>query len=223
MGTRALKLTAQDRRRQIMNVATALFARQGYKGTTTRQIAERARVNEAIIFRHFAHKEDLYWAIIDEKCRAVNGRAECERQLSSREDERDIFASMAEHFIRRNAKDTRLSRLLIYSALENHRLSHRFFRTFVAGRYEVLAEYISERIQRGRFRKVDPLLAARGFLGMVFYHFMVQELLGGKRLHPYDTRQAAEALADIWLHGMLVHEKAGSATQNELSEQERGH
>ena len=46
-----------------MDAAKELFARQGFEGTTTRQIAERARVNEAIIFRHFPSKEDLYWAI----------------------------------------------------------------------------------------------------------------------------------------------------------------
>ena len=43
-----------------MQVAMELFARQGYQGTTTRQISERAHVNEALIFRHFPRKEDLY-------------------------------------------------------------------------------------------------------------------------------------------------------------------
>jgi len=44
-----------------------LFARQGFKATTTRQIAQQARINEAIIFRHFPHKEDLDWTIIDQQ------------------------------------------------------------------------------------------------------------------------------------------------------------
>ena len=60
-----VRVPARDRRLQIMEAAKELFARQGFEGTTTRQIAARARVNEAIIFRHFPTKEDLYWAIID--------------------------------------------------------------------------------------------------------------------------------------------------------------
>ena len=52
--------SAADRRQQILQAAMGLFARRGFNGTTTREIARRARVNEAIIFRHFPSKEDLY-------------------------------------------------------------------------------------------------------------------------------------------------------------------
>ena len=41
-----------QRHKQILAVAAELFARQGFHGTTTRQIAEQAQVNEAILFRH---------------------------------------------------------------------------------------------------------------------------------------------------------------------------
>ena len=52
------------RRTQIIEVAMTLFATKGFTGTTTRAIAQAADVSEAIIFRHFATKEDLYNAII---------------------------------------------------------------------------------------------------------------------------------------------------------------
>ena len=44
-----------------------LFSERGFRGTTTKEIAQAAGVSEAIIFRHFATKEDLYTAIIDHK------------------------------------------------------------------------------------------------------------------------------------------------------------
>ncbi len=59
------KLPAAHRRRQIIQVAMNLFSAKGFEGTTTREIAKAAGVSEAIIFRHFATKEDLYAAIID--------------------------------------------------------------------------------------------------------------------------------------------------------------
>ncbi len=204
MGKKTPRHTAEDRRRQIMKVATGLFARQGFQGTTTRQIAERAQVNEAIIFRHFAHKEDLYWAIIEDKCRDKSGRGEHEGRLGTDEDDREVFAAIGEEILRRNTEDTTLSRLLLFTALENHRLTHRFFRTYVAEYYEVLANHIRKRIRQGYFRPVDPLLAARGFLGMVIYHFLIQELFGGKRYQKFDPRQVSETLTHIWLQGMLA-------------------
>ncbi len=185
-----------------------LFARQGFRGTTTRRIAERAGVNEAIIFRHFPRKEDLYWAILDSKCRAGGGRSLLRETLRAQGSDREAFAALAEEILRRNTQDTTLSRLLLFTALENHRLSHRFFRTYVADYYEVLADYIRERMRQGRFRRVDPLLAARGFLGMVVYHFLIQELFGGRRYQKFDPRQVGLTLADIWLRGMQAHNGA---------------
>ncbi len=69
--------------------------------------------------------------------------------------------------------------------------------------YEVLAEYIRRRIAEGRFRPLDPLLAARGFFGMVIYHSWIQELYGGKRYQKFSVQQVSTTLAQVWLQGML--------------------
>src|SRR5919205_265124 len=61
------RMCADDRRKQIAEVAMRLFSERGFRGTTTKEIAQAAGVSEAIIFRHFATKDDLYTAIIDYK------------------------------------------------------------------------------------------------------------------------------------------------------------
>ncbi len=197
-----VRFTAGDRRQQILEVASGLFATRGFNGTTTRHIAEAAHVNEALIFRHFPSKEELYWAVIDEKCRAGTWQQDLEVNLASGKSDREIFHAIAAGILDRRRKDSSLARLLLFSALENHKLSERFFKASVAQYYERLAEYISRRIQQGAFRKVDPLLAARGFLGMINYHFQIQELYGYKKFHKYTDAQAAETLTDLWLHGI---------------------
>lgn len=196
------RFSAQDRREQIMQVAMGLFARQGFNGTTTRQIADAAGVNEAIIFRHFPSKEDLYWAIIEDRCRVGGRRKELTDRFQSGASDQEIFASIAEDILRRNWDDPSIARLLFFTALENHRLSQRFFRTYIADRYETLAEFIRGRIEEGKFRRTDPLLAARGFLGMIVYHFLIQELFGGQRYQKFDVHEVAGTLADVWLQGM---------------------
>jgi len=210
VATAQLRFSAADRREQILNVATRLFARQGFQGTTTKQISERAKVNEAIIFRHFSSKDELYWAVIERK---INSAAPSERlreRLDPSMEDSEVFSRVAAEILDRRAKDQTLSRLLLFSVLENHRLSHRFFRTYAARYYELLAEFIRQRISDGRYREVDPLLAARGFLGMVIYHSWVQELFGGKRYQKFDVQQVSRTLADIWLRGMVAATEAAS-------------
>lgn len=207
MGTPHLRFSAEDRRNQILETATDLFARQGFEGTTTREIADKARVNEAIIFRHFPTKDDLYWAVIEHQCHLGKGREQIEKQLASNSSQREVFVGIAHDFLRRREEDDRLGRLLLFSALENHRLSHRFFQTHIAEVYERLSVYIREHIDDGTFREVDPLVAARAFLGMLVYHYMIQELFGGKKLNKMDSGEVAEKLVDIWLNGMLSQEK----------------
>lgn len=205
MRTKPARVSALDRHRQIIRVAMQLFARRGFQGTTTREIAQRARINEAILFRHFPHKEDLYWAVIESKCRGARGRRELQTRLRRAARPQEALASVAEDILRRNIDDPTRTRLFLFSALENHQLSHRFFRTHLTRYYDVLADYIRDRIRRGEFRDVDPRLAARGFLGMVAHHYQVQELFGGKRYQRFDPRRVSETLADIWLSGMQAH------------------
>ena len=198
MGHQA-RLSSGDRRQQIVEVATQLFARQGYEGTTTRQIAEAADVNEAIIFRHFSTKEDLYWAVIEDQCRMRAGREKLEQALGSGQNDEQIFTSIASEFL---SRDATLPRLLLFSALERHEVSQRFFKVHVASYYEILGDYIRRRIENGAFRDVDPILAARSFFGMLVYHFQVQELFGAKHLHDIELEHAVKTFVGIWLKGM---------------------
>jgi TetR/AcrR family transcriptional regulator len=211
------RFSAEDRKAQILKTATDLFAHQGFEGTTTRQIAEHANVNEAIIFRHFPTKEDLYWAVIESQCSLSEGREQIERQLTSGGELRQVFVNVAEDFLRRREQDDKLGRLLLFSALENHRLSHRFFQSHIAELYERLADYIRERIAEGEIREVDPVMAARGFFGMLVYHYMIQDLFGGKRYHKIDVHSAAETVVDLWLHGVLSQPDRGEPAKPRTS------
>src|SRR5918997_402597 len=99
------RMAGEDRRRQIVDVAMRLFSERGFRGTTTKEIATAAGVSEAIIFRHFATKDELYTAIIDHK--ACSGEmADLERpvaedirksvaEMMSAKDDRAVFAHIA--------------------------------------------------------------------------------------------------------------------------------
>jgi len=199
-----MRLAAQDRRKQLIKVAMRLFSEQGFDGTTTREIADAAGVNEAIIFRHFGSKEELYWAVVDDRIQSAGRREKIEEYLTSGRSDEEILTAIAETLLVRTQQDTTLTRLLLFSALRNAELSEQFFRTYVTDCYELLANYIRLGIEQGRFRPVDPLLAARSFLGMFTYHILVQEIFGGERHQKFDSRTVARQLTGIWLNGIAV-------------------
>ena len=58
-------MTAQDRKRAIVEAALPLFARQGYAETTTKDLALAAGVSQPLLYRHFPGKEALYREILN--------------------------------------------------------------------------------------------------------------------------------------------------------------
>src|SRR5689334_19309607 len=67
------RLASAERRQSIVHAAIPLFARKGFSGTTTREIAEAAGVSEALVFKYFASKTALYEAIFTACDRAHQG------------------------------------------------------------------------------------------------------------------------------------------------------
>jgi AcrR family transcriptional regulator len=55
-----------DTRQKILSSATRLFSTQGYATTSLAQVAKEAQVSKALIFWHFASKEDLFRTALTE-------------------------------------------------------------------------------------------------------------------------------------------------------------
>ena len=55
-----------NKKKDIIQAATLLFAEQGFDGTTTLQISKKARITERVIYYHFTGKDQLFTGIISE-------------------------------------------------------------------------------------------------------------------------------------------------------------
>ena len=53
-----------NKKQDIMQAATLLFAEQGFDGTTTLQISQEAGITEPVIYYHFKGKDDLFTTIL---------------------------------------------------------------------------------------------------------------------------------------------------------------
>jgi len=58
------RLDSDERRKAIVTAAVPLFARKGFAGTITKELAEAAGISEALLFRHFPSKKHLYDEIL---------------------------------------------------------------------------------------------------------------------------------------------------------------
>ena len=199
-------MNAEERSAQIVEVATFLFAKKGFKGTTTREIAAKAGISEAIIFRHFSKKEELYSAIINRKCSDKDGQSLLLKALEGKRG-RDVFREVATHIITAHKKDPTFMRLLTYSALEEHRLSDIFIKTRGMELIGYLETHLRDLMADGLIREVNPTIAARAFMGMVLHYSMSQEIYGLKRFSKSTTEEVIETFVDIFFDGLERREE----------------
>ena len=203
-------MPADLRREQILRTAVDLFSQRGFKGTTTKEIAKAAGVSEAIIFRHFATKDELYGAILDSKsCHDGLNRFPWEgnevlQQAIQDRDDFGVFYNIGLQAMDNHQKDVGFLRLLFYSALEEHELADRFFREFVSRVYGFIGEYIRERQAEGAMRDVEPRVVVRAFLGMLIHHSLNNVLWDKeRRLLDITNEEAARNFAELVLRGVL--------------------
>ena len=196
------KSTTRDK---LLEAAIKLFAEKGFNGTTTKEIAEKAEVNEALIFRHFSTKRDLYGAIIEKKIFEEPG---IEITLETHKDSKDdalVFTAIATRMFDRCGKDPSFMRLLHFSALEGHDLSDMFFETYVEYINMLICDYIESRIKDGALRNVNPLYASKAFIGMVVNQIIAQELFGEKKRGKIDQEQLIATFVGIFLNGIKAN------------------
>ncbi len=203
------RMAGGERRLQIVCVAMNLFSQRGFRGTTTKQIAEAAGVSEAIIFRHFATKKELYSAILDHKaCAAdVEEMHATVAGAMANGDDQAVFSGLANAMLHHHEDDAEFLRLLLYSALEGHELFEMFWDRNVRQMADFLRAYTRERQRRGAFRGVDPSIVVRAFTGMIIHHSMVNTLFDKSRsLLNIAHEIAAREFTDILLHGIVAFE-----------------
>jgi AcrR family transcriptional regulator len=59
------RLSAPERRQQLMEVGRAVFAVSGYESASIEEIARQAGVSKPIVYEHFGNKEGLHAAVVD--------------------------------------------------------------------------------------------------------------------------------------------------------------
>jgi TetR/AcrR family transcriptional regulator len=206
------RLRAEERRIQLLGIAKELFSENGFENTTAKAIAAAAGVTEAIVFRHFGSKQELYANILDRKADeiGIDDWGSELRHFAKCENDEALVLSVVKHILEADRQDPQFQRLLLQAALTGHPLRkitaqrllplHRFLRT-----------YIQKRQKRGAFQKCDPELAAHAIVGIPSYYGLAKILFGMDSLTISEDR-IASGFAQIILEGL--HAAIGSSCKN---------
>jgi AcrR family transcriptional regulator len=186
----------EETRSRILAATRELFAKKGRRGTTTREIAELAGVNEATLFRHFGNKDAIIESCAEHYCMtAATHLQELLDSLSGdlQEDLRHLGYALA-------ARMNDVRDLIIMSLAEEESgtaVGDAPWRAPVAIR-QFIGEYMTRRVESGDIEG-DPLLLARLFMGMIF-----AQVIGRKKFPEtqYSTEQIIDFQVNVFLNGV---------------------
>ena len=159
-------------RQQILKTAIRLFAQKGFRGTTTREIALAAGVNEVTIFRHFASKQELYTAILEIKSSEAGLTSWLVdlAKFAERRDDTGLFLFAATNILAHYKRDADFLALKLYSSLEGHELAQKYRELQICPLFRFLRDYIVSRQREGAFNRCNPDIAVQAFIGSVYNH-----------------------------------------------------
>jgi AcrR family transcriptional regulator len=158
-----VRLDSDERRKAIVAAAVPLFARKGFAGTTTRELAEAASISEALLFRHFPSKKHLYAEILHLGC---EGDPELER-LASLEPSTLTLVRMVDCMVRYfllagdAERDSRLQ-LVLHSFLEDGEYARELFETIFGRIHPLFAASIEAAAAAGDL-VLGPIAPANNF------------------------------------------------------------
>lgn len=155
------RLTAAERKTQLVDVAIAMFGQRGYRGATTKAIAEAAGVSEATIFRHFPSKDDLYIAAFRQRTWVGTEQlVACLQNLADRGRDEELLHTLAIAILTGYKQDRDLHRMLLYAWLDQDEVANRrmWSQMHESPLFEFLERYIARRQAAGVFGAGDPAL-----------------------------------------------------------------
>ena len=191
----------EQTRTKILKAAQKLFARQGYDGTTTKDLAQGAGVAEGTLFRHFANKKAILIEV------ATQGWVDLLTDLLTELSEMANYQSVAQLMYRRmlNLRENAdIMRVCFMEAQFHPELRDRIQSEVINKMTDVAEAFFQTAMDRGIYRQMNPKIVAQVFLGMFVIAGFSHETLVQPGASVFEMKEMAEGLADIFLNGVLA-------------------
>lgn len=193
-------------RQKLLTAAHQLFLKQGFHGTSMRQIAEEAGVAVGGIYNHFATKEDIFAAVLDAFHPYHVLLPALEEIEVTPTETVESFVRQAANTIHANVigAETRVLPLIFMELLEFQGRHLRSLAEVMLPKFMVFIQRFGE--LKGRLRPLPPPILLRTFMSLMIGFLMTELLLRNVKLpQPFNLKsgQWLDGLVGIYLHGIL--------------------
>lgn len=199
--TTSRRQKAEEREQQILDVALALFARQGFAATSTRQIAAEVGVTEGLIFHYFPTKAALLQSIASQRTMFV-GEVQSLLERARGQPARDVLQGIVLGWVDAIHHQGDLVTMLLVESQSNDELNEAL-RTVIGATAGRLAQYLQSRVEAGELRADLPVSTS----ALMFFSSLMLFFLTHRQLPAAEWRERATAftqqMLDIWLRGAL--------------------
>ena len=168
----ASKAPPIDKRRQILDAAIKVFARQGFHSTRVSDIADEAGVAYGLVYHYFDSKEEVLNELFTERWSLL--LAAIDEADNAGQAPREKLANVANFIIESYRHDPELMKVII---VEVTRAANSFGQTHlreIRRAYDSIGRIVEEGQESGAFRAdIDPAFASMAFYGAI------EQLLSG--------------------------------------------
>ena len=198
---------------KVVGAAVRLFARNGYHGTSTRELARKAGVSENTLFRHFASKEDLFWSAL-RSCSAPLLQSDVIARVRSGESLQAVLPEIIEALSETATRRPEVLRLFSIAFVELESKAEAQCKPILSPILSEVCDYLAESVARGEILDVDPSLLAASLTATAFMHRHFARLIT-KHGHPaMDQRDAVKAYTKFWLNVLAPRTQDLPTTQS---------
>jgi AcrR family transcriptional regulator len=193
--------TEAETQARILKAARKLFARRGYDGTTTRDLAQEAGVAEGTIFRHFENKKAILIEV------ATQGWVEILTDLLTELSEMASYKAIAQVMRKRMLslhQNADLLRVCFMEAQFHPDLREQIQSEVIVKMTDVAEAFFETAMDQGIYRRMNPRIVAQIFLGMFTIAGFSRDTIMPGDSSPQAMLEMAEGMADIFLNGVLT-------------------
>ncbi len=188
---------------RILHAAAELFARVGFNGASTRDIARLAAVNDATVYRHFSSKKNLFAAVLEAELQKLSVRADLLMHVANVEDLQSALGVIFELLTEALAGQPRLLRLLQFSVLEFGSDLQPLYQKYLGELLEGATTYLESWRKRDVLLCENPRALVVAFAVTVVGLQTLYPLFGKVHLSLRPMHNNAAECVDLW-HAVLV-------------------
>jgi AcrR family transcriptional regulator len=188
------------RREQILATAAELLAEQGLARLSMDELAARAGISRATLYRLFPGKPALFRDLIGSYS-PMEGIAETLEAMAGHPPD-EVMPALARVILRSGYPRLGLLRTLFFEVTGGAADTEEAVAYYVERGVRPVTAYVGEQMAAGRLRRMPPVLAVQAFVGPIIFHLLTHSVAEGQLEFDLSLEESVSELAGMWVRAM---------------------